>query len=100
MHAARDNSGTTHAQGLLESANFGTDSLRDGLEHLAKSSQLEFPAFQVLENQNCTHEGDGDMEKALQHQAKLIGQYEDEERAQREWEEKYRENTSFMPVNY
>nr|GMC92645.1 uncharacterized protein LOC109148026 [Ipomoea batatas] len=97
MHAARDNSGTTHTQDLLGSADFGTESRRDGLEHHAKSGQLEFPAFQVLENQNCTHEGDGDMEKALQHQAKLIGQYEDEERAQREWEEKYRENTSFMP---
>ncbi|XP_019151289.1 PREDICTED: uncharacterized protein LOC109148026 [Ipomoea nil] len=97
MHAARDNSGTTHTQDLLGPADFGTESHRDGLEHHAKSGQLEFPAFQVLENQNCTHEGDGDMEKALQHQAKLIGQYEDEERAQREWEEKYRENTSFMP---
>ncbi|KAL3838220.1 hypothetical protein ACJIZ3_022811 [Penstemon smallii] len=35
-----------------------------------------------------------DMESALRHQAKLIGQYEAEEKAQRDWEEKFRENNS------
>ncbi|KAG8380601.1 hypothetical protein BUALT_Bualt06G0032600 [Buddleja alternifolia] len=40
------------------------------------------------------HERDEDMESALQHQAQLIGQYEAEEKAQREWEEKFRENNS------
>ncbi|KAK6156306.1 hypothetical protein DH2020_010554 [Rehmannia glutinosa] len=40
------------------------------------------------------HERDDDMESALQHQAQLIGQYEEEEKAQREWEEKFRENNS------
>lgn len=41
---------------------------------------------------------DGDMEKALEHQAQLIGQYEAMEKAQREWEEKFRENSSSTPV--
>ncbi|XP_010243845.1 PREDICTED: enolase-phosphatase E1-like isoform X2 [Nelumbo nucifera] len=40
---------------------------------------------------------DTDMERALEHQAQLIGQYEAEENAQREWEEKYRENNSCTP---
>ncbi|KAK6131857.1 hypothetical protein DH2020_034397 [Rehmannia glutinosa] len=40
------------------------------------------------------HERDDDMESALQHQVQLIGQYEEEEKAQREWEEKFRENNS------
>ncbi|XP_073016448.1 uncharacterized protein [Primulina eburnea] len=40
------------------------------------------------------HERDKDMESALQHQAQLIGQYEKEEKAQREWEEKFRESNS------
>lgn len=40
----------------------------------------------------------GDMEKALEHQAQLIGQYEAMEKAQREWEEKFRENNSSTPV--
>ncbi|PIN03889.1 hypothetical protein CDL12_23584 [Handroanthus impetiginosus] len=40
------------------------------------------------------HDRDEDMESALQHQAQLIGRYEEEEKAQREWEEKFRENNS------
>lgn len=42
--------------------------------------------------------GDKAMEKALEHQAQLIGQYEAMEKAQREWEEKFRENNSSTPV--
>lgn len=38
------------------------------------------------------------MEKALEHQAQLIDRYESMERAQREWEEKFRENNSSTPV--
>ncbi|KZV24236.1 hypothetical protein F511_01718 [Dorcoceras hygrometricum] len=40
----------------------------------------------------AVHERDKDMESALQNQAQLIGQYEEEEKAQREWEEKFRES--------
>jgi len=39
-----------------------------------------------------------EMEKALEHQAQLIDQYEAMEKAQREWEEKFRENNSTTPV--
>nr|KYP35269.1 hypothetical protein KK1_043700 [Cajanus cajan] len=38
-----------------------------------------------------------DMEKALEHQAQLIDRYEAMEKAQREWEEKFRENNSTTP---
>ena len=41
---------------------------------------------------------DSDMEKALEDQAQLIGRYEAMEKAQREWEEKFRENNSSTPV--
>ena len=44
------------------------------------------------------HGSDKDMERALEHQAQLIGQYEEEEKAQREWEEKFRENNNSTPV--
>ncbi|XP_010242640.1 PREDICTED: uncharacterized protein LOC104586934 [Nelumbo nucifera] len=37
---------------------------------------------------------DADMERALEQQAQLIGQYEAEEKAQREWEERFKENYS------
>ncbi|XVE99093.1 hypothetical protein REPUB_Repub03eG0167000 [Reevesia pubescens] len=43
------------------------------------------------------YQGEKDMEKALEHQAQLIGRYEAMERAQREWEEKFRENNSSTP---
>lgn len=46
------------------------------------------------------HERDKDMESALQHQAQLIGQYEKEEKAQREWEEKFRESNSCEQVSF
>ncbi|XP_050210335.1 uncharacterized protein LOC126660727 [Mercurialis annua] len=40
---------------------------------------------------------DRDIEKTLEHQAQLIGQYEAMENTQREWEEKFRENSSSTP---
>ncbi|KAG6436364.1 hypothetical protein SASPL_101261 [Salvia splendens] len=43
--------------------------------------------FNVLEK-------DEDMESALLHQAQLIYRHEEEEKAQRDWEEKFRENNS------
>lgn len=46
------------------------------------------------------HEREIDMESALQHQAQLIGQYEEEEKAQREWEEKFRESNSCEQVSF
>ncbi|KAK8536007.1 hypothetical protein V6N13_104622 [Hibiscus sabdariffa] len=44
------------------------------------------------------YEGEKDMEKALEHQAQLIDRYEAMEKAQREWEEKFRENNSSTPI--
>ncbi|WVZ68096.1 hypothetical protein U9M48_017084 [Paspalum notatum var. saurae] len=38
------------------------------------------------------YEKDGEMERVLERQAELIGQYEEEEKAQREWEKQYNEN--------
>lgn len=38
---------------------------------------------------------DGEMERALLQQAQLIDQYKAEENAQREWEEKFRENNNY-----
>jgi hypothetical protein len=46
------------------------------------------------------HGSGKDMERALAHQAQLIGQYEEEEKAQREWEVKFRENNSSTPDSF
>ncbi|KAK8483636.1 hypothetical protein V6N13_062628 [Hibiscus sabdariffa] len=51
-------------------------------------------SLEVNTNQS---ESEKDMEKALEHQAQLIDRYEAMERAQREWEEKFRENNSSTP---
>lgn len=87
-------------------ASLGTESLQGCLEHQNEKGQVGIPALQVSKNQShvgdgnlfCKLEDDKDLESALEHQAQLIGQYEAEERAQREWEEKYGEGTSFMRV--
>uniref|UniRef100_A0A6N2LQK7 Uncharacterized protein n=1 Tax=Salix viminalis TaxID=40686 RepID=A0A6N2LQK7_SALVM len=43
---------------------------------------------------------DRDMEKALEDQARLIDRYEAMEKAQREWEDKFRENNGSTPDSY
>ncbi|KAJ0047158.1 hypothetical protein Pint_05867 [Pistacia integerrima] len=43
------------------------------------------------------HGGETTMEKALENQAQLIGKYEEMEKAQREWEERFRENNNSTP---
>lgn len=60
--------------------------------------QLHFPISEMSENQRKPDESDEGMERALQQKAQLIGQYEAEEKAQREWEEKYRENNNYAQV--
>ncbi|KAK3162526.1 hypothetical protein QOZ80_1BG0090570 [Eleusine coracana subsp. coracana] len=44
------------------------------------------------------YEKDGEMERVLERQAELIGQYEEEEKAQREWEKQYNENQNVNKV--
>ncbi|CAA2934929.1 Hypothetical predicted protein [Olea europaea subsp. europaea] len=80
------------------------DTLRKSSEHDKEKNLLKNPPV-VLENHGQEtnghyfdgHGGDNDMERALQHQAQLIGQYEEEEKAQREWEEKFRESNIYTP---
>lgn len=83
------------------------DTLRKSSEHDKEKNLLKNPPV-VLENHGQEtnghyfdgHGGDNDMERALQHQAQLIGQYEEEEKAQREWEEKFRESNIYTPVKF
>ncbi|CAN6697553.1 unnamed protein product [Malus baccata var. baccata] len=84
--------------------------LYGGPEKLRESS--EFPEGKILSNGVLSgtierqrnrdldfsgHGRDKDMEKALEHQAQLICQNEEMEKAQREWEEKFRENNTSTP---
>lgn len=45
------------------------------------------------------YEKDGEMERVLERQAELIGQYEAEEEAQRQWEKQFNENRSSAKVS-
>ncbi|XWS75291.1 hypothetical protein CRYUN_Cryun01aG0073700 [Craigia yunnanensis] len=65
--------------------NLHSDALKD--ERNVTGCDLDFHGY----------EGEKNMEKALEHQAQLIGRYEAMERAQREWEEKFRENNNITP---
>ncbi|XP_073033151.1 uncharacterized protein [Primulina eburnea] len=67
------------------------DSEKQPIENLMLESGSE--SRKINEHYSSEHERD-DMENALKHQALLIVQFEEEEKAQREWEEKYRENNS------
>ncbi|XVE75545.1 hypothetical protein DITRI_Ditri12bG0102300 [Diplodiscus trichospermus] len=70
-----------------------------------KSSMDDLHSDALKDERNVTgcdldfhrYEGEKDMEKALEHQAQLIGRYEAMERAQREWEDKFRENNNSTP---
>lgn len=94
----QNTSGGCPSEILPSSANNGTQSLMDSAGDNDAKNQLHFHASEMSENQRKADENDENMERALQHKAQLIGQYEAEEKAQREWEEKYRENNSYAQV--
>lgn len=100
---SEENGATTSSEGFAICSNGG---LKEGSKIQEKVVQ-DGPLPGCLENHrnvgdnglDCNGYGrERDMEKALEDQAQLIGQYEEMEKAQREWEEKFRENNSSTPV--
>ncbi|ESW15816.1 hypothetical protein PHAVU_007G104500 [Phaseolus vulgaris] len=87
----------------LVSSSEGFPNFRDGGSNILKIEskiQEEDGSEANLLSKNHHIDGYGrenEMEKALEHQAELIDQYEAMEKAQREWEEKFRENNSTTP---
>lgn len=77
-----------------------TSSLDSGKEEWGRSSEIqgemhaETPILEARKHISDLNECgyDGKMERALEHQAQVIGCYEAEEKAQREWEDKYKEH--------
>lgn len=77
------------------------DSLDDKDRSLLDKLVLQSADKQIEENMFVVQHGDArseEMDRVLEHQAQLIGLYEEEENAQREWEEKYHENTNVFVV--
>lgn len=106
MLSPQQNGVATFSEGLPSRSDTGAEILREGAEQDANIC-LGTPVSGDIENQRMVANGSNylntrgsgkDMELALAHQAQLIRQYKEEEKAQREWEEKYRENNSNTPV--
>ncbi|XP_051119848.1 uncharacterized protein LOC127243729 isoform X2 [Andrographis paniculata] len=76
----------------------GYDNEKDHLDSGTKGLHSE--SQKINGHYYSAHERDEDMESALQRQARLIDQYEEEEKAQREWEEKFRENNNCTQESY
>ncbi|GAB2276857.1 hypothetical protein Dimus_011569 [Dionaea muscipula] len=85
------------------SSSYPADCLDSGSEKFKGRSSWNEKTFvddqvsQTLESQGFEHDYDVEMERALKRQAQLIGQNEAQEKAQTEWEEKYRESTNSTP---
>ncbi|XP_073122933.1 uncharacterized protein [Henckelia pumila] len=91
----------TSSRDVYNGSDCNPESLRDHTEYDSEKQPIENLMLEsgsgnrkINEHYISEHERDDDMESALKHQALLIVQFEEEEKAQREWEEKYRENNS------
>lgn len=63
------------------------------IENMSPDSSIPFLLNHKNEDTDAIGSGRGEeMERALEHQAQLIGQFQAEENAQTEWERKYNEN--------
>ncbi|XP_059665983.1 uncharacterized protein LOC132311864 [Cornus florida] len=106
MLTPQANGVATCSEGFPNCSDTGSEFLRVESENQGEQVLLEGPLSGGLENQRDVTDADNyinghgsekDMERALEHQAELIERYEAEEKAQREWEEKFRENNSSTP---
>lgn len=107
MVDSQDNAIVSSSEDLPNCFNDREEILREGSENPEEEVLVGRQVSDILEskrdstssNHHLNRNGrNGDMERALEHQAQLIGKYEAEEKAQREWEEKFRENNSSTPV--
>ncbi|MED6148160.1 hypothetical protein PIB30_050517 [Stylosanthes scabra] len=90
---------------VSSSEGFLNDSNGEPLVHLRMESKpQEEDESELMLAINKNHDVDGcereDMEKALEHRAQLIDRYEAMEKAQREWEDKFRENNTSTPDSF
>lgn len=94
-----EDEGITSSEGIRNSADVATETSLDKLNiHEEKKPLVGTTSCNGHSIQN--HETERDMERALKHQAQFIAQYEEEEKAQKEWEDKFRENNGSPPVSY
>lgn len=101
---SEENGVAASSEGLSNFSYCDPERLRDGPESQKEkflSKDAHTGSKEHQRNGDPDFNGHGrnkDMERALEHQAQLIGQNEEMEMAQREWEEKFRENNTSTPV--
>ncbi|KAJ6317357.1 hypothetical protein OIU76_012986 [Salix suchowensis] len=96
--------------GLLQHQKFFQIARNLSLEELKMGKRKPYTQYQTAckngqhavsnELEDNVYGSDRDMEKALEDQARLIDRYEAMEKAQREWEDKFRENNGSTPDSY
>lgn len=105
--ASQENGVATTLKGFPDHSDVSPEILNRGSEAQEENFALKVLLSGCLENENAVTSGDidfnllggdKDMEKALEHQAQLIGRYEEMEKVQRDWEERFRENNNSTPV--
>ncbi|GMG99464.1 hypothetical protein Nepgr_001304 [Nepenthes gracilis] len=75
----------------------GPEELKQCSEIRDERDLVNVHASDSLQAQRHGHGYEGEMERALEQQAQLIDRYEAQEKAQREWEDKYRESNTSTP---
>ncbi|GAB4855082.1 hypothetical protein Ancab_023665 [Ancistrocladus abbreviatus] len=80
------------------SLNIGSEKLKKCSENQDQRVLDDLQVSGSLVTQRLENGYNGNMERALEHQAQLIGHFEAQEKAQREWEEKYLENNNIAPL--
>ncbi|KAI3423031.1 uncharacterized protein J3R85_011314 [Psidium guajava] len=103
---SQENEDAKSSETCQDLSEMGCEVFRDDPELHFEKEVSKSPVSGRLENEgnvvsgvlkNNDDGGERDMERALEHQAQLIGRYEAMEKAQRDWEEKFRENNSSTP---
>ncbi|CAO1942346.1 unnamed protein product [Urochloa humidicola] len=88
----------------------GSQKRRQDGSNCADDGQVDIIDGEVAGEEGCSGDGgggqyviryekDGEMERMLERQAELIGQYEEEEKAQRAWEKQYNENRNANKID-
>lgn len=98
MEAVKDDSKENVVIALLEVSPIDSDGRPESLRRGSKPVEENAPLASCSDANCYGRESDKDMEKALEQQAQLIGKYEEMEKAQREWEERFKENNGSTPV--
>ncbi|GAB4855078.1 hypothetical protein Ancab_023661 [Ancistrocladus abbreviatus] len=94
---SRGSDGINCSASPANSLNIGSEKLKKCSENQDQRVLDDLQVSGSLVTQRLENGYNGNMERALEHQAQLIGHFEAQEKAQREWEEKYLENNNITP---